>query len=91
MRLAMPDSAVTGVQVEGAQTGRTASYNGRIVDVTNPRHLKALRALGAFPVNLGGRTAGGYRCQSCEFAGYFKTCGRCGQVCEREPVRHHRR
>lgn len=83
MRLAMPDGAVAGVQVEGAQTGRTTSYNGRIVDADNPRHVKALRELGAFPVNLGGRASGGYRCR-CGFASFFTTCSRCGGVCTRE-------
>ncbi|HEY2763402.1 MAG TPA: hypothetical protein VGJ13_05230 [Pseudonocardiaceae bacterium] len=80
----MPDGAVTGVQVEGARTGRTTNYQGRIVEVTNPQHEKALRDLGAFPVNLGGQPAGGYRCGSCGFVAYFTTCGRCGASCHRE-------
>lgn len=83
MKLAMPDKACVGVSVEGAQTGTKTHYDGRIVDVENPRHQKALRDLGAFPVNLGGRAEGGYRCE-CGFRGYFATCGRCGDVCERE-------
>lgn len=80
----MPDRAVTGVQVEGAQTGRTTGYYGRIVDVTNPKHIRALRDLGAFPVNLGGRTAGGYHCPPCGFRSYFKACSKCGQTCTKE-------
>lgn len=83
MRLAMPDGAVTGVQVEGARTGHTTSYDGRMVDVEHPRHVRALRDLGAFPVNLGGRPAGGYRCR-CGFASFFRRCSRCGSDCERE-------
>lgn len=81
MRVAMPDGAVTGVEVEGARSGRSRTYSGRIVDVDNPSHLRALRQLGAFPVNVGGRTAGGYRCTGCGFAAFFTTCGRCGGTC----------
>lgn len=82
-RLAMPDGAVTGIEVEGARTGVVARYNGRIVDVENPRHARALRELGAFAVNVGGRTGGGYRCSDCGFRAYFTSCGRCGGDCER--------
>jgi hypothetical protein len=81
VRLAMPDGACVGVSVEGTQTGRTTSYDGRIVNADNPRHIRALRELGCFPVNLGGRPTGGYRCTSCSFRGYFATCGRCGASC----------
>lgn len=83
MRLAMPDKACVGLEVEGAQTGAKQGYYGRIVDVENPRHLRALREYGAFPINLGGRPAGGFRC-SCGFSSYFSTCSRCGATCTRE-------
>jgi hypothetical protein len=84
----MPDGAVRGVDMEGARTGaHMGSYTpGRdgTVTVDNPRHIKALRDLGAFPANLGGRTSGGYRCPDCGFAAFIKTCGRCGGTCEKE-------
>nr|WP_202446858.1 hypothetical protein [Streptomyces sp. SID5468] len=81
----MPDGAVTGIEVAGARTGRVTRYTGRIVDVDNPRHARALRAMGAFTVNIGGRTrSGGYRCPECGFAAYLKTCSRCGGTCTRE-------
>jgi hypothetical protein len=83
MRLAMPDRACVGVDVEGAQTGARASYDGRIVDTDNPRHIRALRELGCFPVNIGGRVSKGYRCK-CGFASHFTVCGRCGAACQRE-------
>jgi hypothetical protein len=87
MRLAMPDGACVGVSVEGAHTGHTTSYDGRIVTTDNPRHIRALRDLGCFPVNVGGRAVGGYRCL-CGFASFFASCGRCGQTCAREvPLR----
>lgn len=84
MKLAMPDGAVAGVSIEGAQTGRKTHYDGRIVEVSDHQHLRALKELGAFPVNLGGRTAGGYRCKACDFSGFFAKCGRCGGQTERE-------
>lgn len=86
-RLCLPDSAVRGVDVQGARLGTTTSYNtGRdgTVTVDNPRHEKALRELGAFPANLGGRTSGGYTCTDCGFGSFFKACGRCGGTCEKE-------
>jgi len=84
MQLAMPDNAVRGVRVEGARTGATTSYEGRIVTVDNPQHVKALRELGAFPVSLSGHTtASGYRC-SCGFGSYFARCSRCGGTCTKE-------
>lgn len=81
MRLAMPDSACGSVQIEGARTGAVTSYHGRIVTVEHPHHERALRALGAFPVNVGGRPSGGYRCR-CGFRPYFQRCSRCGSSCE---------
>lgn len=86
-QMCLPDGAVRGVDIEGARTGaRMGSYTpGRdgTVTVDNPRHIRALREMGAFPANLGGRTAGGFRC-ACGFGSFFKTCSRCGGTCERE-------
>jgi hypothetical protein len=84
-RLAMPDSAVRGVTIEGARTGRETRYAGRIVDVANPQHERALRDLGCFPVTAGGVTrAAGRVCTVCGFGSFFTTCSRCGGVCEKE-------
>lgn len=86
-RLCLPDGAVKGVDVQGARTGTTTTYNaGRdgTVTVANPRHERALRELGAFPANLGGRPRGGYRCTACGFGAYVTTCSRCGGTCEKE-------
>ena len=77
MRLAMPDGACLGIDVS-TESGR-ARYDGRIVDVDNPRHIRMLKAEGAFPADLGGVTrAQGYRCRACSFASYFRRCSRCG-------------
>lgn len=84
MKLCMPDRSCVGISVENAHTGRNTHYNGRIVDVTNPMHQKALKDQGAFPASLlGTRPANGFRCV-CGFASFFRICGRCGAECERE-------
>lgn len=86
-RLCLPDGAVRGVDVQGAITGATTAYNaGRdgTVTVTNRQHERALRELGAFPANLGGRTRGGFRCTDCGFGSYFAACSRCGATCDKE-------
>lgn len=84
MQLAMPDKAVTGVDVEGAQTGRSTHYEGRIVNTDNPMHIRALLDLGCFQTNLGGRVRGGYTCPACSFQSYFAACSRCGATCVKE-------
>lgn len=86
-RLCLPDSAVRGVDIKGARLGHTTRYtagSSGTVTVTDPRHERALRELGAFTANLGGRTRGGYRCGSCGFGAYITTCSRCGGDCEKE-------
>lgn len=87
-QMCLPDGAVRGVDFEGARTGaHMGSYTpGKdgTVTVDNPRHIRALREMGAFSANLGGRTSGGYRCSDCGFGAFFKSCSRCGGTCERE-------
>lgn len=87
-RMCLPDGAVRGVDFEGARTGAhlgsyTPSSDGTIT-VDNPRHIKALREMGAFAANLGGRARGGFRCGACGFGSFFRKCSRCGETCERE-------
>ncbi len=86
MRLAAPSSTVAGMEVKGAQTGQVTKYPGRIMDVQDPMHIKALRSEGAFPASLSGgtRRSIGYRCGSCGFGSFVKKCSRCGGECERE-------
>ena len=86
MRIAAPDGAVAGMEVKGAQTGHVTRYNGRIMEVSNPMHAKALLAEGAFAASLSGTTqrSHGYRCPTCTFGSFFKTCGRCGGECKKE-------
>ena len=82
-RLLSPDDACIGVDVP--TYGGKASYNGRTIDVSDPSHVKALRAVGYVPAAVAGAPArtGGYRCTGCGFSAFFKTCGRCGGACER--------
>jgi hypothetical protein len=81
-RMCMPDNACRGISVEGAQTGGTTHYSGHIVDVDNPRHVRALRSMGAFVASAtGARATGGYACLNCGFQSYFKACSRCGGEC----------
>lgn len=76
MRLASPDSACVGLDVQ-TEHGRS-TYNGRIFDVDNPRHIRMLRDQGAFPTNLGGTPrTGGFPC-GCGFRSLFVRCSRCG-------------
>lgn len=86
MRLAAPSSTVAGMEVKSAQTGRVTKYSGRIMNVENPMHVKALMSEGAFPVSMTGGTRKniGYRCGACGFGAFVKTCSRCGGVCEKE-------
>lgn len=86
MRIAAPDGAVAGMEVKGAQTGRVTRYQGRIADVDNPQHIKALLSEGAFAASLSGRTNSrlGYRCTGCGFGSFLKKCSRCSGTCERE-------
>jgi len=82
-RLLSPDDACIGVDVP---TNRgTARYDGRTIDVTNPVHARALKAVGytVAGTDQGPARASGFRCSSCSFRGWFKTCGRCGAACVR--------
>ncbi|MFI1535575.1 hypothetical protein [Streptomyces anandii] len=86
-RLCLPDGAVRGIDIQGAQTGTVTAYTaGRdgTVTVDNPQHERALRAYGAFPANLGGAPRGGRRCTGCGFGSYFTICSRCGGTCAKE-------
>lgn len=86
MRIAAPDGAVAGMEVKGAMTGQVTRYDGRIMNVDNPMHAKALLGEGAFTASLSGRTSAalGYRCTACSFGSFLKTCSRCGGTCEKE-------
>ena len=82
-RFLSPDDACISVDVP--TYGGKARYNGRTIDVSDPSHARALKAVGYVQAAIAGAPAraGGYRCTECGFSAFFKVCGRCGGSCER--------
>lgn len=83
MRLLSPDDACVRVNVE---VGEQRGYSGTTIDVTDPAHVKALREVGYTVGDVSPRPvrSRGFRCPDCSFRGWFRVCGRCGQVCDRD-------
>lgn len=83
-RLLSPDDACTSVKVPDGR--REATYNGRVIDVTAPSHIRVLKDAGytVAGVAQGPARATGYRCGLCNFTTWFTTCSRCGGSCERD-------
>lgn len=51
------------------------------MEVTNPAHIKAMKAEGFFEASLMGATTDpgmGFTCIECGFGSWFRKCGRCG-------------
>lgn len=82
-RMLSPDDACRGVDVP--TYGGKASYNGTVIDVSEPSHARALKAAGYTVASIaqGPIRSGGYSCTGCGFSAFFKVCGRCGGSCER--------
>lgn len=79
MRLNSPDGACVGVDVP---VGNARSYEGTIVEVTDPSHIKALRKIGYTTTSAAGVSRSAARvCRACGFHAFFTTCGRCGGEC----------
>ena len=50
-------------------------------EVTNPKHIKAMKAEGFFEASMMGATTDqtlGYTCTECGFGSWFRKCSRCG-------------
>lgn len=50
-------------------------------EITNPKHIKAMKAEGFFEASLMGATTNGslgYTCSECGFGSWFRKCSRCG-------------
>jgi len=79
MRLLAPATGCVEVDTDRRR------YKGRILEVSDPRDVKDLRAVGYTPGDVGGPpvTRGGYECRPCGFASYFRKCSRCGGSCDR--------
>jgi len=68
-----------------APSGQRYDFRKGFQDVS-PRDAKAIVAYGGFIPSMSGTTRAGlgFRCESCGFGCYFKTCGRCGGNAVRE-------
>lgn len=69
--------------VKETVVGGKSYYQNRqgSIEVTNPKHIKAMKAEGFFEASLMGATtdqALGYTCSECGFGSWFRKCGRCG-------------
>jgi hypothetical protein len=81
-RLLSPDDACKQVDVP---IGRNQRYSGTTINVSDPSHVRALKAIGYTAAAVAGSPVrqGGYRCSECDFSSFFRLCSRCGGVCER--------
>lgn len=81
-RLLSPDDACIGVDVP---YGRSRSYEGTTIDVSDPSHVKLLRQAGYTLADTAGRPskAPGFECLDCGFQSFFRLCSKCGSECER--------
>lgn len=77
-RLLSPDDKCAQVDIRGLR------YTGKTIDVTDPRAIRELKAVGYVQADVSGgpARAKGYRCTACGFASYFRRCSRCGDTCE---------
>ncbi|MBL7487091.1 hypothetical protein [Frankia sp. AgW1.1] len=81
-RIIAPDGC-TGIDVR-TELGKT-TYNGRMFDTDNARHVRMLKAQGAFVGSTGGiPKAAGYWCGDCSRTSFFVRCGKCGRHNPRE-------
>jgi uncharacterized ferredoxin-like protein len=72
-----------GVDITTSRGVRKYNQNKKgMVEVSNAKDAKALKAEGFFEASLMGPTtnssAVGYNCNECGFGSWFKKCGRCG-------------
>lgn len=82
-RIVAPDRGVK--QTEIGNKTYTVNRQG-IYEVSNPSHIKAMKAEGFFEASLNpfshGDNQRGYCCTQCGFNGWFRKCGRCGHQSE---------
>lgn len=75
MRLCMPSSAHAGI--DHPRHGRVLARRG-IVDVPDHVARDLIKHDECFPAASKPLGAVGFKCTSCGFETYFRTCGRCG-------------
>lgn len=82
MKVASP--AKECVEIDGP-SGQRYNFRKGITDVSD-RDGKAILRYGGFVPSMSGvtRKSLGFRCQSCGFGSFFKTCSRCGGNAARE-------
>ena len=82
-RIVAPDRGVK--QTEVGNKTYTVNKQG-IYEVSNPSHIRAMKAEGFFEASLNPVSQGdnqrGYCCIECGFNGWFRKCGRCGHESE---------
>jgi len=81
-RLLSPDDGCVQVNVP---IGAGTQYTGRTIEVSDPTHIRALREAGYTVADTAGRPVrrGGFDCE-CGFRSFFRQCGRCGRVNNKE-------
>lgn len=82
-RLVAPNDTMRQVEIQGARTGYSKTYNWSkdgTVHVESAAHIKALKDQGFTEagVPLGTSKGQGFKCPECGRRGWFKTCGKCG-------------
>lgn len=80
-RLLSPGDKCVGVDMAGS--GRR--YDGKILEVSDNRDVRDLRAAGYTLADASGgpSKAPGFECLSCGFKSFFRLCSRCGDDCDR--------
>lgn len=65
--------------------GRPRRYEGTVIEVSDPQHVRALRKAGYTVADSSGgpSQARGFECASCGRKNFFRLCGRCGAECDR--------
>lgn len=78
-RLLSPDTACIEVDTKRRR------YKGTTIEVNDARDERDLRAAGYTVASVAGAPAKSstWTCTACAFRGFFRTCGRCGGVCQR--------
>jgi hypothetical protein len=68
-----------------ARGGRKGYLKGGLFDMSPAAARQAVKIGGAIASEAGTTRRGiGYRCPSCGFGSFVRTCGRCGTECVRE-------
>lgn len=85
-RIVAPDKGVKETDIGRARY--TVNKQG-IYEVSNPSHIRAMKAEGYFEASLNPISKDdnkrGFTCVECGFEGWFRKCGRCGHETNDQP------